>query len=194
MREYLSEDNQKHVFTIDEFFSMGMNLFEIESFKYDNLEYLLERLENVEKIISNDCHIESVEFKKDDKYILKVIKTCQPTFENINGQIEEVLKEVPSCLFYNPTCEEDYILDTDNKFMLQLAIFTHGCYALDKQIHYTKEYEEQKQKEREKLSINGEYIPDIMKTLESHAWYNDGDKNYTIQIGEKHYKNERIYL
>ncbi|MBM6800114.1 hypothetical protein H7U28_15115, partial [Coprobacillus cateniformis] len=110
--EYLSEDNQKHVFTIDELFSMGMNLFEIESFKYNNLEYLLERLENVKKIMSNDCHIESVEFKKDDKYILKVIKTCQPTYENINGQIEEVLKEVPSCLFYNPTCEEDYILDT----------------------------------------------------------------------------------
>lgn len=67
-----------------------------------------------------------------------------------------------------------------------MAKFAQSVSLLKKEIHYTKEYEEQRQKEREKLSINGKYIPDIMNTLESHAWYNDGDENenYTIQIGE----------
>lgn len=142
--EYLKKNNDIHIFRIDELLEIGMNLFEISLFDYEKIDNLVEILENTKKEISNDM-LEYVDFKlTDESYILQV--TSQEPVGLmmgviIDGKVEEVsiIEQPPvkTCLFYNPTCEEDYIVESDRCFDLLLAKFSQHIYQLEKDIHYT---------------------------------------------------------
>ena len=202
LKEYLKKNSIKRILKIDEMLEVGMNLIDVFMLDYSELEYLLNEIEKTKKDILKDSCIASVEFRSEnDKHILKVEKIEIPTLKNDYGEIEERWKEDVYCFFYDPdtkTC----IMDTENEFQLLLAKLASGepcpLSSLKMDIHYkkeiaqeiTKENSKDEEKNREKLSINGKYIPDIMDTVATHAWNGDDFTVYVMNVNENTIKIE----